>query len=154
MFLGLDFLGFHFVFIDEHSVNEVDIKPYMWTKAGKIAKFVTATRQTSLTSFVAISEHSVNFFRSKCGTNDVNDFVDFLGQLEAYLIQKLGSSIDDVIIIFDGASIHCTKKVHKYLNDSCIRVLVNVRYTPELNAAEKHILFHKNILRKRMSMDR
>ena len=61
LLLGLQTLGYHLIFIDEHSVNEKDgkfkalmigltsfvfleVSPYMWLKGNENGRYVTARR--------------------------------------------------------------------------------------------------------------
>ena len=158
---GLYTLGYHLIFIDEHSTNEKDVKPYMWLKGNESGRYVTATRKKSFTTTVAMSNRGFSFTKVHQKRNDSKEFVAYLRILKLELERALGGFLDDIIIIFDGAPTHKAFIVRDALIELKLRGLMTHAHSPgkwstsshnllliiELNAAEEYIKCHKSLIR-------
>lgn len=108
-----------------------------------------------------MSELGVNFVAVNQEANKSGDFADFVDSLVTYLKVKLDDYIENVILVFDGATSHGSLIVREALKENSIRGLMQISHSPgkithfilisntltELNAAEHYIHYHKSIIR-------
>lgn len=125
------------------------------------------TRAESFTTIVAMSDQGINFTKTKNGTNKAEDFVSFLEDLIHHLNDKYSGEIDDIVIIFDGATIHGALDTRKVIEEEGFKALMLSSHSPgesaksinflsissELNAAEHYIREHKKMLRSQLSRE-
>ena len=124
MLLGLHSLGYHLIFIDEHSTNSKDVSPYGWFRQHQSGRFITGYREKSFTTIVAMSELGVNKVDVKQDTNKAADFIIFLESLVAELKIKYDGYLEDISLVFDGALIHAAMSVRLALKRLGVRALM------------------------------
>ena len=85
------------------------------------------------------------------GTNNADDFVAFIEEVNDKLNEHPVLKSRKVLIIFDNAPIHTSHKVKERVEELQLKALMLPSYSPEFNPVEYFIGIHKHKVRKHLN---
>ena len=141
--------NYELMFLDEFSISDRSFKFFGWSKKGK-SGFVRAIPDSFCMSFfVAFRVENFYGIMGTEGTGTSQKFIHFLAKVLKERRKMTLNEAKELVILLDNASIHKTKMVSKFVNDSKIRLITIPPYEPSLNPVEKFILAVKMKLRQK-----
>lgn len=140
-------VGADLVFIDEYSIDSSRGKTYRWAPIGEEAAIISEFRKRSWSVIVAVNRSRVILVKAKQSTNKSDDFCLFLEKLKLVLDEQPAQSSVGHVLFLDNARIHVTQKVKATIKELKLKALTNCPYAPMLNAAERFICWHKNLIK-------
>ena len=128
--------------IDETSFDTNIRSEYGWSVKGKRLKINNfIKKRTRYTLISAISNKKVLCNMIIKGAADAHNFKNFIKQVHV--------KVQDGNLLMDNARIHHSKIVKTYIDNTCLKTLYNVAYTPELNPIEQMFSKLKYMVKKK-----
>ena len=129
--------GFVIVWIDESSFSSSAIPLYSWMKRGWDAEWVIRPSSQRF-NVIAAQWNKEAYFMMKSNTTNDNQFWDFIKLLDQEIKSRLAKITYErgMIVMFDNASIHKTKKVKFLIKKLGWVVFTIPPYSPEINQIE------------------
>ena len=142
--------GFVIVWIDENSFSSAALPLYSWMKRGWDAERVIRPSSQRFNAIVAQWNKEAYFMMKRKTTSD-NQFWDFINLLDNEPRSRLAKTTYErrMVVMFDNASIHKTKKVKLLVKKLRWVVFSIPPYSPELNQIEHTFGILKSNISKR-----
>ena len=142
--------GFVIVWIDENSFSSAALPLYSWMKRGWDAERVIRPSSQRFNVIVAQWNKEAYFMMKRKTTSD-NQFWDFINLLDNEPRSRLAKTTYErrMVVMFDNASIHKTKKVKLLVKKLRWVVFSIPPYSPELNQIEHTFGILKSNISKR-----
>jgi len=129
------------LYVDEAAVNLLPSVHSTYAKVGKTPILIDACKYTHLSVASAISEDGRLFYEVRQDSYNGNGIVLFLEKLIKETKRK-------ILLIWDGAKIHISEAVKKFLDTpkgKKIWLVKTPAYSPELNADEQVWAYLKDV---------
>ena len=142
--------GFVIVWIDESSFSSSALPLYSWMKRGWDAERVIRPSSQRF-NIIAAQWNKEAYFMMKRKTTSDDQFWDFINLLDNELQSRLAKTTYErrMVVMFDNASIHKTKKVKLLVKKLRWVVFTIPPYSPELNKIEHTFGILKSKISKR-----
>ena len=142
--------GFVIVWIDESSFSSAALPLYSWMKRGWDAERVIRPSSQRF-NVIAAQWNKEAYFMMKRKTTSDNQFWDFINLLDNEPQSRLAKTTYErrMVVMFDNASIHKTKKVKLLVKKLRWVVFSIPPYSPELNQIEHTFGILKSNISKR-----
>ena len=118
--------------IDESCLNKNTMVNYSWLTKGKKCPLANIKYKNSVSMISAICSNGFSMTVCVYKTTKGSTFLQFLKALESKLDSCCWLKLCKCLIILDNCSVHRTKEVKEYFNNTHSKVHYNVPYWPEL----------------------
>ena len=137
--------------IDETMFSRLTKTSRSWSQKGREMNLMNICFSNSTSLITAITTFGDVFTANINGSVTSEVFIQYLKELECFLIRKIGVLLSNWLLIMDNASIHRSSKMKEFIEEKKLSVAYIPAYSPELAPVERYFSMLKRLVTKQSS---